>query len=113
WQQTLQRYPSGKEKYDQQMEFWKKAAADAKRDGKPAPPQPRPPAGPGHQNTPAGLYNAMIAPLTPFAIKGAIWYQGESNASPTHAYPYRRLFRTMIEDWRMAWGIGPFPFGFV
>lgn len=57
------------------------------------------PVGPG---TPSSLYNAMIHPLLPFAIKGAIWYQGESNAGK--AYEYRTLFPTMIEDWRKRWG---------
>lgn len=54
------------------------------------------------------LYNGMIAPLLPFAIKGAIWYQGESNAD--RAYQYRRLLPAMIEDWRRHFGVGAFPF---
>jgi sialate O-acetylesterase len=62
---------------------------------------------------PAGLFNAMIAPLTRFPIRGAIWYQGESNAGPERAPLYARLFRTMIQDWRRAWGQGDFPFLFV
>lgn len=62
---------------------------------------------------PAALYNGMIAPLTPFAIRGAIWYQGESNTAPDRAGLYGRIFRTMIEDWRQQWGIGDFPFLFV
>jgi len=53
----------------------------------------------------------MIAPLVPYAIKGAIWYQGESNAG--RAYEYRTLFPTMIEDWRARWKQGDFPFLFV
>jgi sialate O-acetylesterase len=59
------------------------------------------------------LYNAMIAPLTPYAIRGVIWYQGEANASEAHAFRYRRLFADMIEDWRDRWGEGDFPFLFV
>jgi len=54
------------------------------------------------------LYNGMIAPLLPFAIKGAIWYQGESNAD--RAYQYRRLLPAMIADWRNRFGVGAFPF---
>src|SRR5437588_8066567 len=50
----------------------------------------------------------MIAPLLPYAIRGAIWYQGESNAGK--AYLYRTLFPTMIRDWRANWGEGDFPF---
>lgn len=62
---------------------------------------------------PAGLYNAMIAPFTPMAIRGAIWYQGESNAGQARAPLYGRLFSDMISDWRRHWGIGDFPFLFV
>jgi sialate O-acetylesterase len=68
-------------------------------------------AGPTNQNSPSVLYNAMLAPLSPYAIRGAIWYQGESNA--TRAYQYRTLFPAMISDWRAAWGEGDFPFYFV
>lgn len=49
----------------------------------------------------SGLFNAMINPLIPYAIQGAIWYQGESNAS--RAQEYQLLFRTMIQDWRNQW----------
>jgi sialate O-acetylesterase len=57
------------------------------------------------------LYNAMIHPYIQFPIKGAIWYQGESNAG--RANQYRTLFPAMIKDWRTKWGVGDFPFYFV
>ena len=60
---------------------------------------------------PTLLYNAMINPLTPMAMKGVIWYQGESNAGRAEAY--RALFAGMIEEWRTKWGQGNFPFLFV
>ncbi len=63
-----------------------------------------------HKNQ-AKLYNAMIAPLMPFGIKGAIWYQGESNAS--RAELYRTGFPLMIKNWRDEWKEGDFPFLFV
>ena len=59
----------------------------------------------------SALYDGMIAPLMPYAIRGAIWYQGESNVS--RAYQYRTLFPAMIKNWRDDWGQGQFPFGFV
>lgn len=61
-------------------------------------------------NSPTVLYNAMIAPLVPYTIKGAIWYQGESNAQ--RAKQYETLFPKMIESWRSVWNQGDFPFYF-
>lgn len=62
-------------------------------------------------NRPQVLFNTMIHPLAPFALRGVIWYQGETNAG--RAYQYRRLFPAMIADWRRLWGQGDFPFLFV
>ncbi|HEX2948831.1 MAG TPA: sialate O-acetylesterase, partial [Armatimonadota bacterium] len=64
-----------------------------------------------NQNAPSTLYNGMLNPIIPFGIKGAIWYQGESNAG--RSYQYRKLFPAMITSWRKAWGEGDFPFIFV
>jgi sialate O-acetylesterase len=84
---------------------------EAKAQGKPEPKFPWHPSlamdGPGL------LYNGMIAPLTPFPIRGVIWYQGESNSALERAPLYNRLFRTLIEDWRRQWGVGDFPFLYV
>ena len=57
------------------------------------------------------LYNGMIAPLKPFPIKGAIWYQGESNTG--RAEQYRKLLPTLIKDWRASFEVGDFPFEIV
>ena len=85
--------------------------AEALAQGKPAPQFPWHPQlkswGPGM------LWNGMIAPLTPFPIRGVIWYQGESNSALARAGLYKRVFSTMIEDWRHEWGVGDFPFLFV
>jgi sialate O-acetylesterase len=64
-----------------------------------------------HQNSPTALYNGMIAPLIPFRIAGAIWYQGESNCYDPILY--RTLFPAMITDWRNNWGQGDFAFYYV
>ena len=63
-----------------------------------------------NSNSPTVLYNAMINPLVPYTIKGAIWYQGESNVS--RAEQYKKLFPAMITDWRSQWK-SDFPFYFV
>jgi sialate O-acetylesterase len=84
---------------------------EAKAQGRPEPQFPWHPAlesyGPGY------LWNAMIAPLTPFPIRGAIWYQGEANAGGDRFPYYDRVMRDMIEDWRRQWGVGSFPFYYV
>jgi sialate O-acetylesterase len=113
WDKVLANYPASKSRYEQQLAAWPKAVEDAKAAGKTPPNRPPLPPGPGHQNTPGGLYNAMIAPLVPYGIRGAIWYQGESNANEANAWRYRRLFGAMIQDWRNRWGQGDFPFLFV
>ncbi len=66
---------------------------------------------PGNPNQASVLYNGMIHPLIPYGIRGAIWYQGESNVG--RAEQYRKLFPAMIGDWRKLWGEGDFPFLFV
>ncbi|MEI6679043.1 MAG: sialate O-acetylesterase, partial [Mariniphaga sp.] len=65
----------------------------------------------GPNDYPTLLYNGMLNPIIPFGIKGAIWYQGESNAS--RAQQYKRVFPNMIKDWRTKWNQGNFPFLFV
>lgn len=62
-------------------------------------------------NRPTVLYNKMINPFIQFAIRGVIWYQGESNEE--RGYQYRTLFPALIKDWRKKWNIGNFPFYFV
>ncbi len=66
--------------------------------------------GPG-PHFPSALYNAMIAPVVPYGMKGVIWYQGESNAGQSKQY--QTLFPAMIADWRTKWKLGDFPFLFV
>ena len=62
---------------------------------------------------PAALYNGMIAPLTPYSIKGFLWYQGESNSTSERAPMYAKLFPAMIADWRTRWQQGELPFLYV
>ena len=89
----------------------KRLQEEAKAQGKPDPAFPWHP--PLNTWAPAMLFNAMIAPITPFPIRGVIWYQGESNSALERAPIYARLFKAMIEDWRAQWKIGDFPFLYV
>jgi sialate O-acetylesterase len=84
---------------------------EAKAEGKPIPAFPWHP--PLASWGPGLLYNGMIAPLTPLPIRGAIWYQGESNSALERFPLYNRIMRTLIEDWRRQWGVGDFPFLYV
>ena len=63
------------------------------------------------ENLMTGLYNGMIAPLVPFAIRGAIWYQGESNGDEGGSYTHK--MRALAEGWRNVWDQGDFPFYYV
>lgn len=90
----------------------KEAVAQAKAAGTIPPTAPRPIADPSRTaQRPTGLYNAMIAPLQPYALRGVIWYQGEANSG--RAEQYQKLFPALIQNWRAAWGQGGFPFLFV
>ena len=73
------------------------------------PKKPQDPA--SNQQCPTTLFNAMVSPVIPYAIKGAIWYQGESNAKKNVSF-YEGNFRAMITAWRAQWGQGDFPFYF-
>ena len=101
--------------YEQSRREWERAVREAKTAGKPAPPEPRMafprPQDPGCVGVATTLFNGMINPLIPFAIKGVVWYQGESNANDGKGYGV--LFPAMIRDWRRRWGQGDFPFCFV
>lgn len=103
WRQTLAEYPQKRVEYEAARAAWnaEDAAAKAKNQNI-LRPQPSPPQGPGHSYTPAGLFNGMINPLLPYALRGTLWYQGETNVS--RPAEYAPLFSTLIRSWRMHFG---------
>lgn len=101
-------FPEAQKKYKEELAKWEQAVKEAEAAMQTKPTKPQPPVGPGNPHRPNGLYNAMINPLVPYAFRGAIWYQGESNAG--RAWQYRTLLPAMILSWREAWGQGEFPF---
>lgn len=99
-----------KANYEKQLAAWKENVKKAKEAKKKAPRKPRMQQRPDMSNRlPSTLYNAMTHTLVPYAIKGAIWYQGESN-SGHYADKYKEHFGAMIEAWREVWGQGDFYF---
>lgn len=98
--------------YQPKREKWQAEAKEARAAGKPVPMPPRPPRNQlTGQHRPGNLYNGVLHPVIGYGMRGAIWYQGESNAA--RAYEYRSLFPLMIQNWRDEWGQGDFPFYWV
>jgi len=113
WNDSIAQFekPENKAKYEEALAKWKADAAQAAAAKTPAPRQPAPMGrNPLDGNRPANLYNGKIAPLIPFAIRGAIWYQGESNAGNGPLYAVQ--LPLMINDWRARWQ-EEFPFAWV
>jgi sialate O-acetylesterase len=112
WDKKMAEYKRAQDTYTHDtLVKWNAAVEKAKAENKAPPPRPNGPRAPQHAlnaNSPASLYNGMIAPIVPYGIAGATWYQGESNAG--HAMQYRKLLPAMIRDWRNAWKQGDFPF---
>lgn len=106
---TLAAYEERLAAFEEDIKAWN--AAKASGDAGDEPLKPNIPVYARDSWRPSGLYNAMIAPLTSYTIRGAIWYQGESNAG--RAYQYRTLFPALIRDWRLRWNQNQFPFYFV
>lgn len=119
WQARVDEYPAAMEKYQNEtLPAWQAKSEAAKTAGATPPRRPQAPPGRDHARYPSNLFNGMITPLIPFAVKGVVWYQGESNANAggttgTGAWQYRHLLPAMITDWRKRWGQGDFPFAWV
>ncbi len=112
WEKIEKDLPEAQKRYEEAIAKWRKAADEAKAEGK------QPPNRPGNPNDlmngnsrPANIYNGVLKPTIGYGIKGVVWYQGESNAG--RAYQYRQLFPLMIKAWREEWGIGDFSFYWV
>ena len=103
--------PRVRVEYDEAIKKWRAEADKAIAAGARPSPSPAVPDALREYRIAASIYDGMIAPLIPFYIRGAIWYQGESNEA--RAQQYEILLPTMIRAWRERWGEGNFPFGIV
>ena len=112
WQKHLAEYPAKKARYDEAKAAWEAEKAAAQAAGKPFTKQsPWPPSGPGSNQAPSVLYNSMIHPLAPYALRGVIWYQGENNTKTSKLY--RTLFPSLIQSWRTVLAQNDLPFYWV
>jgi len=108
WAQTVAEYPAKKAAHDLKMADWEKRAAAAKAAGQPEPgDKPWRPAGPGLPEEPTVAWFGMVAPVVPFAVRGTLWYQGESNVG--REAEYRDLFPALVKGWRDAWAAAAQP----
>jgi sialate O-acetylesterase len=99
--------------YQKAFASWQEKVKKARAAGKTVPRRPRKQSSPATDaNFPSTLYNAMVNPLVPYGIRGAIWYQGESNAGgpAANGFDYETYLRALIDGWRDRWGQGDFPF---
>ncbi len=102
-----------KAQYEKALAQWKTQAAKAKAEGKRAPRRPVSQLERRQRRSgPGGLFNGKIAPLIPYAIRGAVWYQGEANSHPGKGHLYQYQLPLLVEDWRERWG-EDFPFAWV
>jgi sialate O-acetylesterase len=103
--------PRVKVEYEEQIRRWRADAEAARSRGARPSPSPSVPDALREYRVAASIYDGMIAPLIPFRLRGAFWYQGESNEA--RAEQYAILLPTMIRAWRERWGQGQFPFGII
>jgi sialate O-acetylesterase len=103
--------PKVKRDYDEAIRKWSAEAEKVKAAGAKPSPSPPVPDALREYRVASSIYDGMIRPLAPFGMRGAIWYQGESNEA--RAQQYELLLPTMIKAWRDVWGQGDFPFGII
>lgn len=109
WQAALKVFPEKIAAQPALEAAWKKAWEENHATGKPVTMAwPKPPMAPGSAYGAGSLYNGMIAPIAPYALRGALWYQGEGNVG--HHSEYAEMLPAMIKSWRNAWFVGDFPF---
>ena len=105
WADVIAKYPDNYTKYEQNLKKWHEGGSKGPRPGLPM--------GPGNPHEPTTLFNGMVAPLVKYTIKGALWYQGETEAGRGQGHIYGDALITLVQDWRRAFAQGDFPFFFV
>ncbi len=105
WADRITQYPDNLIRNQRAVRRWEEGGSQGNRPGAPM--------GPGHPHEPTSLFNGMIAPLLKYTIKGALWYQGETEAGRAQGHLYGEAMMTLVRDWRRAFDQGDFPFYWV
>lgn len=105
WADVIAKYPDAQAQFEQRLKKWEAGGKSG--------PRPAAPMGPGNPHEPTTLYNGMLAPIAKYTIKGALWYQGETEAGRGQGHVYGEAMMTLVQDWRRAFGQGDFPFFWV
>lgn len=111
WAEVLAKHPAASARYEAALQQWQADSEAARAAGQKGPGKPSPPVGPNHQQEPAALFNGMISPVLPYAVRGFLWYQGEGNAR--RAAEYQKLFGALIQQWRRDFAAPEAPFFWV
>jgi sialate O-acetylesterase len=111
WAGVLAKHPAASARYEAALKGWQANSEAARAAGQKTPRKPSPPVGPNHQQEPAALFNGMISPVLPYAVRGFLWYQGEGNAR--RAAEYQKLFGALIRQWRRDFDAPEAPFFWV
>lgn len=111
WQAYVAGYPAAQKTYEESLAAWnehKKQAESAGMTFKER--KPEAPIPPNTPRRPFCLFNGMIHPVAPYALRGVLWYQGESDSASERAPVYESMLRAMIDDWRTRWAQPELPF---
>lgn len=111
WNESMAKYPASRKTYEEALAAWEQKKKDTEAAGSAfSEARPKEPLGPDSPKRPYGLFNGMIHPLAPYAIRGILWYQGESDTRRERAVKYAAMLRALISDWRGRWHDPKLPF---
>lgn len=111
WKTALEAYPEARKTFENALTAWETRRTQAEAAGRMFDEnKPRSPLGPESPKRPMALFNGMINPLVPYAIRGILWYQGESDTTAARAPRYAKLLEALIRDWRNRWTQPDLPF---
>ena len=114
YQDALRKLPQEQARWKMEKAEWERQSAEAKKNGAPAPESSlflrKGPMGPNHTMRPYALYNGLVAPLMPYAVRGVVWYQGEGNSQKQRAGYYLEILEGVVGSWRKGWQQAQLPF---